>query len=125
MADEIPSLTRGFFAGSIDDSILFPYPRLDDGEASRVSAFIARVMEYLERELDRDRVDEEEAVPRRVLDELARMGLFGIAIPAAYGGMGLSQGAYCRVFEAVTGYDTGLGIILGVHLSIGTKGIVL
>jgi alkylation response protein AidB-like acyl-CoA dehydrogenase len=39
--------------------------------------------------------------------------------------MGLSQSAYCRVFELVTGYDVGLAIILGVHLSIGIKGIVM
>ncbi|HEU4559382.1 MAG TPA: acyl-CoA dehydrogenase family protein [Longimicrobium sp.] len=125
MADAPPSLTRGFFAGAIDDSILFPYPRISADEDARVTAFIAQLMEYLERELDRDRVDEEERVPEHVIAELARMGLFGIAIPAEYGGMGLSQSAYCRVFEAVTGYDVGLGIILGVHLSIGTKGIVL
>jgi alkylation response protein AidB-like acyl-CoA dehydrogenase len=125
MATDTQSLTRGFFAGSIDDSILFPYPRLSDDENARVSAFLAEVMGYLERELDRERVDEEEAVPPQVIAELARMGLFGIAIPAEYGGMGLSQSAYCRVFEAITGYDVGLGIILGVHLSIGTKGIVL
>jgi len=53
------------------------------------------------------------------------MGLFSISIPTEYGGMGLSQSAYCRIFEAVTAYDVGLGIILGVHLSIGIKGIIL
>ncbi|HEX8831040.1 MAG TPA: acyl-CoA dehydrogenase family protein, partial [Longimicrobium sp.] len=125
MADELPSLTRGFFAGAIDDSILFPYPRISSDEDARVTAFLAEVMGYLERELDREWVDEHEQVPAHVIAELARMGLFGIAIPAQYGGMGLSQAAYCRVFEAITGYDVGLGIILGVHLSIGTKGIVL
>jgi acyl-CoA dehydrogenase family protein 9 len=125
MADQMQSLTRGFFAGSIDDSILMPYPRISDEEAARVSAFLAEVMAYLGRELDRDQVDEHEEVPAHVIAELARMGLFGIAIPAEYGGMGLSQSAYCRVFEAITAYDVGLGIILGVHLSIGTKGLVL
>ncbi|HSU13276.1 acyl-CoA dehydrogenase family protein [Longimicrobium sp.] len=125
MANEMQSLTRGFFAGSIDDSILFPYPRLPDDEAARVTAFLSGVTGYLERELDREWVDEHEQVPPHVVAELARMGLFGIAIPAEYGGMGLSQSAYCRIFEAVTAYDVGLGIILGVHLSIGTKGIVL
>lgn len=125
MADEMQSLTRGFFAGSIDDSILMPYPRISGDESARVEAFIARVVEYLERELDREQVDEREEVPPHVIRELAQMGLFGIAIPAEYGGMGFSQSAYCRVFEAVTAYDVGLGIILGVHLSIGTKGIVL
>ena len=125
MAAEARSLTRGFFEGSVDTSILFPYPRISADEDARVTAFLAELMEYLEREVDREWVDEHEQVPPHVLDELRRMGLFSISIPAEYGGMGLSQSAYCRVFEAVTAYDVGLGIILGVHLSIGIKGIIL
>ncbi len=125
MTDARESFTRALFRGTIDESILLPYPRLTEEEDARVTAFIAQVMEYLARALDREKVDEEEEVPPEVLAELARMGLFSISIPREYGGMGLSQSAYCRVFEAITGYDVGLGIILGVHLSIGTKGIVL
>jgi alkylation response protein AidB-like acyl-CoA dehydrogenase len=119
------SLTRGFFEGTVDSSILFPFPRITDEEDARVSAFLGELMPYLERRVDRAWVDEHERLPDGVLDDLRAMGLFSISIPAEYGGMGLSQSAYCRVFEAVTAYDVGLGIILGVHLSIGIKGIVL
>jgi alkylation response protein AidB-like acyl-CoA dehydrogenase len=125
MADAARSLTRGFFEGAVDSSILFPYPRIPDDEEARVSAFLAELTAYLEREVDRAWIDEHEQVPPQVIDDLRRMGLFSISIPTEYGGMGLSQSAYCRVFEAVTAYDVGLGIILGVHLSIGIKGIVL
>jgi len=125
MSDAARSLTRGFFEGTVDSSILFPYPRISGDENARVSAFLAELTAYLEREVDREWVDEHEQVPPKVIDDLCRMGLFSISIPAEYGGMGLSQSAYCRVFEAVTAYDVGLGIILGVHLSIGIKGILL
>jgi acyl-CoA dehydrogenase family protein 9 len=125
MAADARSLTRGFFEGTVDASILFPYPRISADEDARVTAFLAELGDYLEREVDRAWVDEHEEVPRQVLDDLRRMGLFSISIPTEYGGMGLSQSAYCRVFEAVTAYDVGLGIILGVHLSIGIKGIIL
>ena len=125
MAEAARSLTRGFFEGTVDTSILFPYPRISDEEDARVSAFLAELTAYLEREVDREWIDEHEQVPQTVIDDLRRMGLFSISIPAEYGGMGLSQSAYCRVFEAVTAYDVGLGIILGVHLSIGIKGILL
>jgi len=125
MAEAARSLTRGFFEGTIDTSILFPYPRISDDEDVRVSAFLAELTAYLEREVDRAWIDEHEQVPPQVIEELSRMGLFSISIPKEYGGMGLSQSAYCRVFEAVTAYDVGLGIILGVHLSIGIKGILL
>lgn len=125
MAAEHPSFTRQLFAGTIDDSILFPYPRISAEEDRRVSAFLAELEAYLEANLDRDWIDEHEHIPSGVIEDLKRMGLFGIALPREYGGMGFSQSAYCRVFEFVTGYDTGLAIMLGVHLSLGTKGIVL
>ncbi|HEX6037516.1 acyl-CoA dehydrogenase family protein [Longimicrobium sp.] len=125
MANDKPSFTRELFNGSIDDSILFPYPRISDEEEELVTGFIARLRDYCESSLDREWIDENERIPPEAIDGLKRMGLFGISIPKEYGGMGLSQSAYCRVFEYVTGFDPGLGILLGVHLSIGIKGIQL
>jgi acyl-CoA dehydrogenase family protein 9 len=125
MANEKPSLTRELFHGTIDDSILFPYPRISDQEDRLVSEFIDRLRAYCEANLDREWIDENERIPEEAIEELKRMGLFGISIPKEHGGMGLSQSAYCRIFEYVTGFDPGLGIMLGVHLSIGIKGIQL
>lgn len=125
MANEKPSLTRELFHGSIDDSILFPYPHISDEEDKLVSGFIERLRAYCEANLDREWIDENERIPQDAIEELKRMGLFGISIPKEHGGMGLSQSAYCRIFEYVTGFDPGLGIMLGVHLSIGIKGIQL
>jgi alkylation response protein AidB-like acyl-CoA dehydrogenase len=125
MANEKPSLTRELFHGSIDDSILFPYPRISDAEDRLVSDFLQRLRSYCEANLDREWIDENERIPDEPIAELKRMGLFGISIAKEHGGMGLSQSAYCRIFEYVTGFDPGLGIMLGVHLSIGIKGIQL
>lgn len=122
---DLPSLTRQLFSGVVDDSILFPFPRISDEEHRKVEAFLGRLRPYLEANLDREWIDEHERIPAEVVQGLREMGLFGIALPEAYGGMGLSQSAYCRVFEFVTGYDVGLAIMLGVHLSLGTKGLVL
>jgi acyl-CoA dehydrogenase family protein 9 len=125
MATDAPSFTRELFSGSIDDSILFPYPRISDDEDRLVTDFIARLRAYCEANLDREWIDENERFPDGAIDGLKQLGLFGISIPREFGGMGLSQSAYCRVFEYVTGFDAGLGILLGVHLSIGIKGIQL
>ena len=125
MANEKRSFTREVFNGTIDDSILFPYPRISDEEDRAVTDFIARLREFCEANIDRTWVDENERIPPEAIDGLRRMGLFGISIAREHGGMGLSQSAYCRVFEYVTGFDAGLGIMLGVHLSIGIKGIQL
>ncbi|MEW5927640.1 MAG: acyl-CoA dehydrogenase family protein [Gemmatimonadota bacterium] len=125
MADEKPSFTRQLFSGVIDDDILFPYPRITADENRRVERFLRELRDYCEAHVDREWIDENERIPENVVEDLKRMGLFGISIPEEYGGMGLSQSAYCRVFEFVTGYDVGLAIMLGVHLSIGIKGIQL
>ena len=125
MANEKPSFTRELFHGTIADSILFPYPRISGDEDRRVGELIQRLRAYCEANLDREWIDENERIPEEAILELKRMGLFGISIPREFGGMGLSQSAYCRVFEYVTGFDPGLGIMLGVHLSIGIKGIQL
>ncbi len=125
MADEKPSFTRQLFSGVIDDDILLPYPRITADENRRVEAFLKQLRDYCEAHVDREWIDEHERIPDNVVEELKRMGLFGISIPVEFGGMGLSQSAYCRVFEFITGYDVGLAIMLGVHLSIGIKGIQL
>ena len=125
MSAEKPSFTRQLFHGVIDDSILFPYPRIDADEDRRVQAFLRELTEFCEEHVDREWIDEHERIPPEVVDGLKRLGLFGISLPREYGGMGFSQSAYCRVFEFVTGYDVGLAIMLGVHLSIGIKGIQL
>ncbi len=43
----------------------------------------------------------------------------------SYGGQGLSQTGYARVFETIGEIDATLAIVLGVHQSIGYKGIAL
>jgi acyl-CoA dehydrogenase family member 9 len=118
-----PSFIRQLFSGEIDDTQLFPYPALEQAEHERVEALLDRVADYLDEHLDPAIVDEEERIPAEVLNRLGELGLFGAGIPAEHGGMGLSSGAYTRVFEFVTGRDVGLGIVFGVHQSIGIKGV--
>ncbi len=49
----------------------------------------------------------------------------GLYVPEEYGGQGLSQMGYCRVSEVFAQIDATLSVIMGVHQSIGMKGIVL
>src|SRR5436305_14891461 len=49
----------------------------------------------------------------------------GLYVPEEYGGQGLSQTGYARVFEAIGTADGSLTVALGVHQSIGMKGIVM
>ena len=49
----------------------------------------------------------------------------GLYVPEEYGGQGLSQTGYARVFEAIGQVDGSLTVGMGVHQSIGMKGIVM
>ena len=125
MAEKKLSFVRQLFAGVIEDSVLFPFPALSPEEDRETSRFITELRDYLEANLDREWIDEHERIPEEVTEELKRRGLFGVSLPREFGGMEFSSLAYARVFEFVTGFDPGLAIMFGVHLSIGIKGIQL
>src|SRR5215208_3997261 len=64
-------------------------------------------------------------IPDQVLRDLGEIGALGLYVDRSYGGQGLSQTGYARVFETVGQIDATLAIVLGVHQSIGFKGISL
>jgi acyl-CoA dehydrogenase family protein 9 len=70
-------------------------------------------------------LEEQGMVPSELMDKLRQINFFGLNIPAAYGGVGLSLLQYLTVVEEVVKLDMSLGITALAHLSIGTKGIVL
>src|SRR5687767_5523456 len=74
---------------------------------------------------DPRRWEEQRWIGDDVVAQLGEAGLLGLYVPEEYGGQGLSQTGYCRVFETIAQVDGTLSVILGVHQSIGMKGIVL
>jgi acyl-CoA dehydrogenase len=94
----------------------------DDVEALRLTVrdFVDRVVLPREADIERD-----DTVPGSVLRAAAELGLFGMTIPEAYGGTGLSAVARCAVMAELA--RTGLGSIcsiVGVHTGIATIGLV-
>lgn len=130
MADQLPSFTRGIFAGAIHDSLLFPYPptldRRDPDEAREVRRLIGGLRELRANGLiDPARSDEEETVPEETIQAFAELGMLALTIPKEYGGLGLSSTAYARVFATLSTMDASLGVLVGVHCGLGSKAIVL
>jgi len=64
-------------------------------------------------------------LPQEMLREMARIGLFGLSIPAAYGGLGFNTWEYMRVVEQMVRLDMAAALASLAHLSIGVKGIEL
>jgi acyl-CoA dehydrogenase len=89
----------------------------DDLEAIR-----AQTREYVEREIvPRAEAWESEGVPREVLDEMGRLGFFGLRVPEEYGGIGM--GALASVlFAEELGRSTygGFSITVLVHTDLAT-----
>ena len=71
----------------------------------------------------RGEIDETGRIADQVYRDLGELGLMGLYVAEEYGGQGLSQTGYARVFEAIGQVDGSLTIGMGVHQSIGIKGI--
>jgi alkylation response protein AidB-like acyl-CoA dehydrogenase len=129
MADSLPSFTRGLYAGAIHDARLLPFPpsldRRDPDEARTVHRVIRDLRALVGDVIDPAAMDEAEAIPDAVITALGQIGLLGLGIPREYGGLGLSNTGYARVFGALAQVDASLSVLVGVHCGLGSKSLVL
>ncbi|MEL7514320.1 MAG: acyl-CoA dehydrogenase family protein [Pseudomonadota bacterium] len=65
----------------------------------------------------------DELIPMEVIEELAEMGVFGLTIPEAYGGFGLSKASMCVVSEELSRGYIGVGS-LGTRSEIAAELII-
>lgn len=95
-----------------------------DAEADTLALLLPQVSRFLSAEVDGYSIDRDGEIPPAVRAGLARLGLFGMTIPDAYGGAGLSLGAACRVVAQIARVDRSVGTMIGLHAGLGTRGIV-
>src|SRR3954465_7342643 len=126
MADDtVPSFAKGLMLGEIHEDLVFPYPIPDRDEVEKVRALIKGFRDYAADHIGPVEIDHTGTIPDQMYRDLGELGLMGLYVDEKYGGQGLSQTGYARVFEAVGGASGSLTIGLGVHQSIGFKGIAL
>ena len=118
-----PAFAAQMFCGEIRDDLAFPFPRMDPDERSKVDHLVSEFQSYCATNYDAKAFEEERWIPDSVLSDLGELGMLGLYVPEEYGGQGLSQTGYCRVFQAVGEVDATLAVVLGVHQSIGYKAI--
>jgi alkylation response protein AidB-like acyl-CoA dehydrogenase len=123
-ADEqaVSSFAKSLFMGEIHEDLVFPFPKPDEDEQDKIRSLIAalRDMPY-----DQHKIEEDRWIGDDTIREMGERGLLGLYVPEEYGGQGLSQTGYCRVSETFAEIDATLSVIMGVHQSIGMKGIAL
>jgi alkylation response protein AidB-like acyl-CoA dehydrogenase len=70
-------------------------------------------------------IEREHRVPRELLDQLAEVGLMGVAIPEEFGGSGLGETGLCVVMEELTRGDFATAVTYGAHASIGAMSVLV
>jgi hypothetical protein len=116
---EHPSLVAELFLGRVRTDLVFPCPEQPEEDRQVGDAFLKELEAFLRAHVDPDEIDRTGEMPAPVLDGLARLGCFGMKIPKAYGGLGLSQTNYSRVLQLIGSYCSSTAVWLSAHQSIG------
>ena len=82
---------------------------------------------FVEKELDpiSEKVEEEDRIPEKVVAKMAELGLFGLAIPSEYGGIGMSVLGQCVAMEELSRTNACFRTRIGTNNGIGSMGIVI
>ncbi len=70
-------------------------------------------------------VDAEDRVPDAIVEEMKRLGLFGLTIPEAYGGLGLDASEEVRVAMLLGRSSPAFRSVFGTNIGIGSQGLVV
>lgn len=84
------------------------------------------VRDFVENEVEpiATEIEEKDEIPSYIMEKAKEMGLFGLSIPAEYGGAGIDMLAKCLIFEELGRTHNGFTTVIGCHNGIGSVGIV-
>lgn len=71
------------------------------------------------------RVAKDDAIPDDIVEDMKSLGLFGLSIPEAYGGLGLSMEEEVRVIYEVAQASPAFRSYFATNVGIGSQGIVI
>lgn len=114
-----PSFGGQLFMGNFNPSLLFPFPEQSPEDKKIGDDFIEKLEAYLRDNLDPDEVDKTREIPRPVIQEMAKMGVFAMKVPKEYGGLGFTQTNYNRTVMKVASYCGATAVLISAHQSIG------
>ena len=82
---------------------------------------------FVQRELEpiSEQVEEDDQIPDDAVAKMADLGLFGLAIPEAYGGQQLSVLAQCVANEELSRTNACFRTRIGTNNGIGSQGILI
>ena len=95
-------------------------PETFDALIDTVRRFVAERLRPLE-----EQVAEEDEVPEEVVRDMREMGLFGLSIPEAHGGLGLTMSEEVRVALEFGRTTPAFRSVFGTNVGIGSQGLVM
>ncbi len=72
-----------------------------------------------------DRVEAEDAVPAEIIQEMRDLGLFGLSIPEAHGGLSLTMAEEAEIVFELGRTAFAFRSVIGTTVGIGSQGIVI
>lgn len=119
--EKSPSFAKKIFFGSFETKGVLPYPVGNREE----DAFIRKVEAFAKENIDGAAIDRSSAIPDKVIEGLAHLGVLGMTVPKEFGGLGMSQTAYCRVCQIIARQCGSTALFVNAHQSIGLKALLL
>jgi acyl-CoA dehydrogenase family protein 9 len=116
---------KALFNGHLEPEIVFPYPRQKAEDRETLALVLETFRGWAKERLDGGAIDHRGSFPVETVEELKGLGMFGMTIPEEYGGSGLPLTSYCRLMEELCRHCAATATIVGAHLGIGSKGLVL
>ncbi|MEA5153705.1 acyl-CoA dehydrogenase family protein [Raineyella sp.] len=113
-----PSFGRELFLGRLRLDLIEPWPTPPAADRITGEAFLARLADHLTA-VDGAAIERDDRIPDEVFTDLAGIGAFGMNIPTAYGGLGLTHLYYVRALALVGSVSPSLAALLSAHQSIG------
>jgi acyl-CoA dehydrogenase len=88
--------------------------------------YLDRIKKFVQEELNPISLQVETSgeIPEAIVEKMRRLGLFGLAIPGKYGGLGLSTLGEILVYEELTQTNACFRSRIGTSNSIGSMGIL-
>ncbi len=116
---------KNYCWGRVREDLLFPYPQRDAEEVARFDAMYADLDKYMREEHPTTTIDQEETIPKWVIDRLFQVGALGMTIPKEHGGANLGITSYNKILERIGESDGSTAVVVSAHQSIGCKAVML
>lgn len=87
---------------------------------STIRSFVKNTLRPLEHE-----VDETDAIPDHIVQQMKELGLFGLTIPEEYGGLGITMEEEVLVAFELGQTSAAFRSLIGTNNGIGSSGIII